>query len=149
MDRDALIPVLLVSLGVILLTSAVVGTLSEGTDIPELYLDAVENAGLALVLVAVLVLLEWISFAKYREKGRLRPAVDGALVFIAAFLVTFVAAFTAVVLGLEGVSVDLGAFSADTVGFVSGVAGLIAGAYTFYARNRDCYTPPGERRAES
>lgn len=148
MNRDALIPVALISIAIIVLTSAVVGTLVETTDIADEYISAIENAGLALVLVAVLVLLEWLSFSKYRAKGTVRPVVDGALVFTVAFIVTATIALGAGALGLDDVGFDLGPLVVDIANFGSGVVGLVAGAYTFYARNRDCYISPAERRAQ-
>jgi hypothetical protein len=142
MNRDALGPVVVASLVVVVLTSLAAGTLENGTDLPGVLADAVSNGGMALILVAVLVLFELLSYEAYRRKGRLWIGTDATLVFLAAVAVTI-----AVVSGFEAAGLgDLGGEVAgvvvDVSAGLSGLAAFVAATGLFYVRNRDCYRPP-------
>lgn len=147
MDRTALVPVAAGSTVVVVLTSLASTTLEYGLGLPVVYANAVQNGGMALVLVAVLMLFEWLSYEVYREKGLLRVGTDAVVVFLAASLVT-----VAIVTGLELTGLgDLGGEAAGVVvdvdGVLSGVAAFVAAVALFYLRNRDCYRHSGVRGA--
>lgn len=149
MDRDALVPVVIASLVVIILTSLASGTLEYGLELPVVYADAVENGGIALVLVGIMMLSEAVSYEDYREKGLSRIAADAVLVFLAAAAVTLVVVSGFDVAGLG----DLGGEVAGIVFNVSNVLGAItafvAAAALFFSRNHDCYRSPDAGRRPS
>lgn len=148
MDRDALVPAGLVAVATIVLTSVIVGTLEEWSDLPPVVIDGIENAGLALVLVAVLVILEWLSYSRYRQNEPLHVVVDALLVASVTFVVTAGIASLIHAVALDVVLFESGGLVLETTAFGSGVAGLVAGAYAFYARNKDCYISPADRGSD-
>ena len=140
MDNSALRPVALFVLAVVLLTSAVSGTLEQGTTLPTVYADAVYNGGMALVLTSLLVLFESFSYASYRQrKPPLDILSDGLLVFAAAAVVTGIAVTGLDAAGLGG---DVGGLSIDVSSVLSGLLAFAAGVYVFYTRNRESYRVP-------
>lgn len=149
MDRDALVPVVITSLVVIILTSLASGSLEYGLEVPVVYADAVENGGIALVLVGIMMLYEAVSYEDYREKGLSRIGADAGLVFLAAVAVTLVVVSGFDVAGLG----DLGGEVAGIVFDVSNVLGattaFVAAAALFLSRNRDCYRSPDAGRRPS
>jgi len=145
MDRDALGPVALVVLAVILLTSVVTATLDRIPEIPVVYTEAASNGGMAIVLVAVLVLFEWLSYEAYREKGLLWMLADAALVFVAGAVVTVVAIAGFEAAGLGDAGGEVGAVVVDVSALVSGLAAFLVAVYVFYARNRDVFQSPRAR----
>jgi hypothetical protein len=149
MDRDALGPVAAGSLVVVVVTSLASATLEHGLDLPVVYADAVTNGGMALVLVGVLLLFEWLSYEVYRRKGLLWIGADAALVFLAAVVVTVAVVSGFEIAGLGDLGGEVAGVAVDVVGVLGGVAAFVAAVVLFYARNRDCYRPPGPRRRVS
>jgi hypothetical protein len=143
MDDDALTPVAVVALVTVLLTSVASATLENGTDLPVVYADAVSNGGMALVLVAVLVLFEWLSYEAYREKGLPWIGTDAVLVFLAAAGVTLVVVSGFDAAGLGDIGGEIAGVVVDADAILGGFAAFVAAVYLFYVRNRDCYRPPG------
>jgi len=139
MNRDALRPVAVCSVVVVLLTSFLSGALEYGLELPVVYAEAVSNGGMALVLVGVLMLFETLSYERYRRKGLLRIGVDTALVFLAAVVVTLavVSGFDAV--GLGDLGGEVAGVTLEVPGVLGGIAAFGAAAALFYARNSDCY----------
>ena len=138
MDSDALRPVVVCSAGVILLTSFLSGTLEYGLGLPAVYAEAVSNAGMALVLVGILMLFEMVSYGRYRRKGLARVGADAALVFSVATIVTVavISGFDAI--GLGDVGGEVAGVTFDGPGVLAGIAAFGAAAALFYARNGDC-----------
>ncbi|MFT4945058.1 MAG: hypothetical protein ACI9K3_000997 [Halovenus sp.] len=139
MDREALRPVAMFVLTVVLLTSAVSGTIEQGTNLPVVYADAVYNGGMALVLAALLLLFESFSYGSYR---RVNPPLDilsdGLFVFAVAAVATGVSVAGLAAAGLGGL--DVSGFDVSSI--LSGLLALVTGVYAFYTRNPDSYRPP-------
>lgn len=150
MNRDALRPVAVSSVLVLVVTSIASGTLQNGTDLPAVYAEAVSNGGMALILVALLVLFEWLSYGAYRRKGRLWIGADAAFVFLTATVVTVAVVSGFEAAGLGDLSGELAGVVVEASGTFSGLAAFAAAVAVFYARNRDCYRLPdaGRRRRD-
>jgi hypothetical protein len=149
MDRDALVPVVAGSLVVIVLTSLVSGTLEYGLELPVVYADAVENGGMALVLVGIMMLYEALSYEDYREKGLPRVGADVVLVFLAAVAVTLVIVSGFDVAGLGDLGGEIAGIVFDVSNILGAITAFVAAAALFFARNRDCYRSPDAGRRPS
>ncbi len=148
MDKSAFRPVAVFVLVVVLLTSAVSGTLEQGTTLPTVYADAVYNGGMSLVLASLLVLFESFSYASYRQRNPpLDILSDALLVFAAAAVVTGVAVAGLNAAGLGGLGGDIGGLSLDVSSVLSGLLAFAAGVYVFYTRNRESYRVPQPDRS--
>lgn len=149
MDRDALVPVVVSSAVVVVATSLVSGTLEYGLELPVVYADAVENGGMALVLVGIMLLYEAVSYEAYRTKGPVRVGTDAALVFVAAAVVTLVVVSGFDLAGLGDLSGEVAGVVFDAGNILAALAGFVVAAALFFARNRDCYRPPNAGRRPS
>ena len=139
MNRDALTPVLVVSAVTIFLTSLLATTLEQSTQLHAVVPAAVENGGLAVVLVGLFLLFEMLSYDRYVEKGRRRILVDAVLMFAAG------AVGTAIVFGLfeaasvDAATVELGGLAVEPGQTLSAFVAFFAAYVLFFNRNRDCY----------
>lgn len=149
MDRDALGPVLLVSIAVILLVSIVTAALEGAADVSPVYTEGISNGGMALVLVALLVLFEWLPYERYRENSAAWIATDAVLVFAVAAVVTIAALFGFEAAGLDDIGGDIGPLVLDVSAVVSAIVAFLAAVYVFYDRNRDAFQSPQERASET
>jgi hypothetical protein len=146
MDRDALAPVVVGSVVVVVVTSLVSGTLEYGLELPVVYADAVENGGMALVLVGIMLLYEALSYGDYRTKGLLHVGTDAALVFAAAAVVTLAVVSGFDLAGLGDLGGEVAGVVFDVGNVLAALGGFVAAAALFFARNRDCYRPPNADR---
>ena len=136
MNREALGPVVLVVVTITLATAVVVGTLQEAADAGDRAVTAIDNGGLAVMLVAVFFLFDSTDYAGYRALGGPRILFDGAYVFVVAAVVTAAAATGLAVAGLDSLPATLGPLSVDGVEVAVSVASLFSGLYGFFLRNR-------------
>jgi len=135
MDRAALVPVVAGSVVVVVVATLVSGTLEHGLELPVVYADAVENGGIALVFVGIMLLSEALSYENYRTKGLVRVGTDGAAVFAVAAVVTLTlrSAFDLAGLGdlggeAAGVVFDIGSVLAAVAAFAAAAVLFIRGA---------------------
>lgn len=142
MNRDALVPALLVVLGTTVATAVLVGTLQGTVGVTERTVTAVDNGGLAVALVAVFFLFESTDYDGYRDLGGRRMLLDGAYVFALGTLVTVLAASALAVVGVESLPATLGPLSVDAVDVAVSVAALFSGLYGFFLRNRRFFVGP-------
>lgn len=142
MDRDLVWPVLGFSLGVLLLTDFIATTIDVNTGLPVVYAEAISNGGIALVLVAVLMLFEWFPYERYREQGIPHAGTDVTLVTLTAIVVTVLVVSGLEAAGLGNLGTSIGPFPVDISGTTSDVAAFGAGVYAFYIRNREYYVSP-------
>jgi len=149
MDRDALVPVVVSSAVVVVVTSLVSGTLEYGLELPVVYADAVENGGMALVFVGIMLLYEALSYEKYRRKGLVRVGTDAALVFVVAAVVTLVVVSGFDLAGLDDLGGEVAGVVFDAGNVLAALAGFVTAAALFLTRNRDCYRPPNAGRRPS
>lgn len=139
MDEDALWPVMVCSAAVIVLTSLLSGVLEYGLELPVVYAEAVSNGGMALVLIGILLVVETLSYERYRRKGSRRIGIDATLVFLAAAVVTLAVLSGFDAAGLDDLGGEVAGVTFEAPGVLSGIAAFVAAAALFYARNSDCY----------
>ena len=149
MDRDALVPVVVSSAVVVVVTSLVSGTLEYGLELPVVYADAVENGGVALVFVGIMLLYEALSYEKYRRKGLVRVGTDAALVFVVAAGVTLVVVSGFDLAGLDDLGGEVAGVVFDAGNVLAALAGFVTAAALFLTRTRDCSRPPNAGRRPS
>ncbi|PSP89898.1 hypothetical protein BRC87_06945 [Halobacteriales archaeon QS_4_66_20] len=149
MNREALGPVVVVVVAITLATAVVVGTLQEAADAGDRAVTAIDNGGLAVMLVAVFFLFDSTDYAGYRALGGPRILLDGAYVFVVAAVVTAAAATGLEVIGLESLPATLGPLSVDGVEVAVSVPSLFSGLYGFFLRNRRFFDTPASAEQSS
>jgi hypothetical protein len=146
MDREALVPVVVWSVVVVLVSSLLSGSLEYGLELPVVYADAVENGGMALVLVGIMLLYEALSYGEYRTKGPVHIGIDAALVFAAAAVVTLVVVSGFDLAGLGDLGGEVAGIAFDAGNVLAALAAFAAASALFLSRNQDCYHPPSADR---